>query len=310
MGINTSHHKYESYYNASTNATNSSTNNSSTNDSSTNITKNKGRALLVAISYSKTSSPLPGTQQDKILVEDTIKNKGFSDIVVMTDKDVPSTSPRFPTKQNILRALRWLLSSSSIEDFDNPEINEFAPIQNNQLTFFYYSGHGSQVTDYSGDEKDGKDEVICPITESGGWDPEDIKDDTLLELINQHTNSSTILLTVLDCCHSGTGLDLCYRLTNGYVYKYDQAPPTKCPIILISGSRDYQYSHEGSVGGGKVHGYLTWAWCSSMNYKSNQSLFALERSINQKVAKLISSSRQMPTFSLGKSLPISYQYPI
>lgn len=288
------------------------TNNSNQNKI-TNISNSKlkdSRVLLIAISYPKTSSPLTGTLQDKTLVEETLRNKGATNIVTLTDKDVDPASPNFPTKENILRSLRWLLSSAPIEDFNNVNINTFPPINDNQLVFFYYSGHGSQVKDYNGDEIDGNDEVICPVTISGGWDPENIKDETLLELINKNSNQSTIFLSVLDCCHSGTGLDLPYRIQNGRVYKYDNTPNTKCNIVLISGSQDYQYSYEGGVGGGKVHGYLTWAWCKAVNYRNGQSLLSIQRLIDNQVASLIRSNKQMPNYSLGKSLPVSYVYPI
>jgi len=301
MGNAPSYQKYPSYVQSQTTTTQQTT-----------PSHIKGRrALLVAISYSKTTFPLPGTQEDKTLVSETLKTKGFDNIVVMSDQDHLPESPYFPTYDNILRGLKWLLSSGTLSDFEDATITSFAPIVPNQTVFFYYSGHGSQVTDTSGDEKDGKDEVICPITKSGGWAKIDIRDDILFKLINDHAKQDTVMACVMDCCHSGTGMDLKYRLHNGRVSKYeDDSSPTKCTVILVSGSRDSQSAHEGMVGGGKKHGFLTWSWCKSVKERPNQSLYSLETSVKGKVLRLISTSRQIPTFSLGKALPISYKYPI
>lgn len=270
-----------------------------------------GRALIVAISYSKTKSPLPGTQEDKVLILKTVKNKGFENIIVMSDQDYPSSSPYFPTYQNILRGLRWLLSSGTILDFENTTLNSFPAINPKEMVFFYYSGHGSQIDDDNGDEIDGKDEVICPIKENGDWADEDIRDDDLYTTFNSNVRPDSYVICLLDCCHSGSGMDLGYRMIRGQVSPYEKnIKVTKCPIILIAGARDHQSAHEGMVDVNKKHGYLTWAWCQAVTERPRQSMYSLESKINNKVSKLISSSKQLPTYSFGQYMSKATIYPI
>ncbi|KAM0061919.1 hypothetical protein Hdeb2414_s0004g00141851 [Helianthus debilis subsp. tardiflorus] len=52
-----------------------------------------------------------------------------------------------PTKHNILMELKWLTMGS----------------QSGDSLVFYYTGHGSHVPDYNGDEIDKRDEAICPV---------------------------------------------------------------------------------------------------------------------------------------------------
>jgi hypothetical protein len=55
------------------------------------------------------------------------------DMVVLTDEPfVNPNSPGYPTGQNILRAMRWLIDRSD-----------------NHSLFLHYSGHGGQVQDHS-----------------------------------------------------------------------------------------------------------------------------------------------------------------
>jgi hypothetical protein len=73
---------------------------------------------------------------------------------------------------------------------------------------FRHPGHGSQQTDYSGDELDGSDETILPTDyESAGQ----IVDDELNDLLVKPLLPGVTLHALMDCCHSGTVLDLPYR---------------------------------------------------------------------------------------------------
>lgn len=75
------------------------------------------------------------------------------------------------------------------------------------IVVFYYSGHGSQLTDTSGDETDGMDETLVPYDSR---DPArkvfDISDDELNGLFLQLSSKTKNLTVILDSCHSGTGL--------------------------------------------------------------------------------------------------------
>lgn len=86
------------------------------------------------------------------------------------------------TLANIIEGLNWL---SNVSDDDD-------------IVLFYFSGHGAEVKDSDGDEKDGYDEAIVP------WEctlDTCITDDMLskhLDNINAHG-----IAIILDCCLSG-----------------------------------------------------------------------------------------------------------
>lgn len=129
-----------------------------------------------------------------------IKNvHGFEDenITVLLDKEGETQ----PTKANILQAYKNLVDQCEPGD----------------CAFMHYSGHGSKQQDTSGDEEDGYDEVLVPLDfqESGM-----ISDDDLFELIIKPMPKGVHLVCLMDCCHSGSILDLPYS------YKADGSQTT------------------------------------------------------------------------------------
>ncbi len=73
----------------------------------------------------------------------------------------------------------------------------------NDTIFIFYAGHGSQVPDRNGDEKDDKlDESLVPHDGRTGR-VRDITDDELDLFLTRFQTQSVIV--VLDSCHSGTG---------------------------------------------------------------------------------------------------------
>lgn len=70
---------------------------------------------------------------------------------------------------------------------------------------FHYSGHGSQLLNFSGDEMDGYDEVLCPLDyETKGT----ILDDEINATLVRPLPGGVMLHAIIDACHSGTVLDL------------------------------------------------------------------------------------------------------
>lgn len=81
--------------------------------------------------------------------------------------------------------------------------------------FLHYSGHGASKKDTSGDEEDGMDEVMLPcdfMEEDEG--PEGGKriicDDDIFDVVVAPLKKGVSLVAVMDCCHSGTLMDLPY----------------------------------------------------------------------------------------------------
>ena len=93
---------------------------------------------------------------------------------------------RQATKTNILNGLTWLISNVKRGD---------------ELVFFY-SGHGSQIVDISGDELDLKDEILCP-SDLDFQKKTYITDDDLRNIFSR-LHQGISLQVIIDSCHSGT----------------------------------------------------------------------------------------------------------
>lgn len=144
------------------------------------------KALLVGINkYS--GAPLRGCINDVLLVHKVLTSKyGF------TNKNIQLLTDKNATKVNILDNLNWLVKNAQPDD----------------VLYFHFSGHGSQVPvdDWTNtDETDGMDEIICNVDLD--WS-NPITDNKLGEIFRK-TPKGVKVIAVLDCCHSGTGLRNC-----------------------------------------------------------------------------------------------------
>ncbi len=78
-----------------------------------------------------------------------------------------------------------------------------AKCQPGDAAVFFYSGHGTQVPDFDGDERDEADEALCTVdmtaTNQDSW----LSDDVLRREFS--TLKTNRLAVILECCHSGTG---------------------------------------------------------------------------------------------------------
>jgi len=144
-------------------------------------------ALLIGIdNYNFEQISLSGCVKDVNEVRETLINVMDFDkekIIVLENKEA--------TRNNILMAIKRLSEQSS-------ELDE---------VFFYYSGHGYQFKDESGDETDGLDETLCPVdTEPYAKTfakTNMILDDELGLLLSKVKSDKFTI--IYDCCHSGTG---------------------------------------------------------------------------------------------------------
>jgi hypothetical protein len=78
--------------------------------------------------------------------------------------------------------------------------------------FLHYSGHGGQVEDPTGNHPSGILDTICPVDFRRHGQ---IDSDTLHQHLVSRMPPSSSLFVILDCCHSGSALEL------PYVYKSD-----------------------------------------------------------------------------------------
>jgi hypothetical protein len=177
-------------------------------------------------------------------------------------------SDKLPTKNNILKWINWLVSEN----------------KPGEQLFFHYSGHGSYVTDTSGDEIDGRDECIIPCDyEKSGYILDDELNERLVAKIGK-----CYLFGVMDSCHSGTALDLNYNYKSGTSVvktgkKYNSYPLLNA--VLLSGCADEQTSADTSASfDGKYENCGALSWSLYYTLKNNP---------NSSYAELIKNSRNM-----------------
>lgn len=160
---------------------------------------------------------------------------------VVTDEDHATVNGT--TLQGMLENLQALCATSWQEDLD--------------VAVIQFSGHGTQMKDFTGEEADGLDEVIVPSdVASAGF----LSDDDLLKNLWLF-NPKTLIFCIMDCCHSGTMMDLPYTYMPGDVPCADapMVPASGGPrIVCLSGCKDEQTSADAPDAGAKEHrGALT-----------------------------------------------------
>jgi len=269
------------------------------------------KALLIGINYFGQRGQLRGCIND-VKNMSTYLNGHFGykreDMVILTDDQQNPMSQ--PTKQNILRAMHWLVKDAHPND----------------SLFFHYSGHGGQTKDLDGDEDDGYDEVIYPVDfRTAGH----IVDDEMHRIMVNPLQPGVRLTAIFDSCHSGSALDLPYlystqgvvkepnlakeagqgllsivssyarndmssvikgasglfkKITTGdEVYKKNIRTKTSpADVIMWSGSKDTQTSADASIGG-EATGAMSWAFINALKKNPNQSYVQLLNSIRDEL---------------------------
>ncbi|KAL3918437.1 MAG: hypothetical protein SGILL_004236 [Bacillariaceae sp.] len=154
------------------------------------------RALLVGINYVGQNGQLSGCINDVMNVKKYLcEQQGylFDDIVVLVDDGQHC----YPTRQKIIRALRQLVAQSVPGD----------------SVYFHYSGHGGLLDpDYWNRFKVGNlgkqyDETLYPVDHDRAGQ---IRDFSLFNHFVKPMPAGVTVTCVMDCCHSGSVLDLPY----------------------------------------------------------------------------------------------------
>ncbi|KAL2752217.1 hypothetical protein ACRALDRAFT_1078245 [Sodiomyces alcalophilus JCM 7366] len=279
------------------------------------------KALLIGINYFGQRGQLRGCINDvKNMSAYLVENFGYKreDMVILTDDQQNPMSQ--PTKQNLLRAMHWLVKDA----------------RPNDSLFFHYSGHGGQTKDLDGDEDDGYDEVIYPVDfrQTGH-----ITDDEMHRIMVKPLVPGVRLTAIFDSCHSGTALDLPYiyntqgilkqpnlakeagqgllgaitsysqgdlggvasnimgffkKATNGEE-AYNRAIATKtspADVIMLSGSKDDQTSADATIAA-QATGAMSWAFITSLKKNPQQSYVQLLNSIRDELATKYTQKPQL-----------------
>ncbi len=189
---------------------------------------------------------LAGTINDVHLMRDLLgPTYGFKreDMVILTDQQA--------TRSGVLRELKRLEAS----------------VRKDDVVLFYYSGHGSQVSNSLSPEKDKLDESLVPADSRLG--AEDIRDKDLRKIFNKILDRGAKLTVVLDTCHSGSGTRA--GLEAGLVARgvkpdeRDVADPSNPPhpenrgALVLAATQDFDRAYEIPASDGLIRGAFTWA---------------------------------------------------
>lgn len=196
------------------------------------------RALLCGLNYIGSDSELNGCINDVTNVNKFLKSCGYqeNDIKILTDLTATK-----PTRSNMESAINWLVKDAKSGD----------------TLFFHYSGHGTTVKDTSKDESDGKDSVLVPLDYE---DSGPITDDWLYSNLTNILPEGVTLWVLMDCCHSGTMLDLEFNIQcksvplilprknslDGKVYTKSKVGPAKVPYNSSEWSNKFAFVKENS----------------------------------------------------------------
>ena len=144
------------------------------------------KALLVGINdYAPVGSGGSDLHSCVNDVRDMANTLSVLNIVPATSSAMRIITDARATRATIIDGLNWLIVGAKKDD----------------VLFFFYSGHGSQVVDVSKDELGKKDETICPYDYSTTGMIKDTYYRSLL--VNQPAGVD--MDVILDSGHSGTG---------------------------------------------------------------------------------------------------------
>jgi len=205
------------------------------------------KALLIGCNYPGTRAELRGCINDVHRIQNMLsRSYGFSTSSMRVLTDDSRRPGEMPTRANIIEGMRWLVRGAQPGD----------------VLFFHFSGHGGQEEDPTYTEEDGYDETLCPTDfQLAGQ----IVDTEVFDILCAPLPAGVKLTAVLDCCHSGTGLDLPFTWTEGRGWR-EEVNPCLCAadVQLISGCEDYQCSADASDRYGAPAGALTTALCDTL----------------------------------------------
>ncbi|TQN70674.1 Metacaspase-1, partial [Colletotrichum shisoi] len=291
------------------------------------------KALLIGINYFGQRGQLRGCINDvKNMSAYLVDRFGYKreDMVILTDDQQNPMSQ--PTKQNLLRAMHWLVKDA----------------RPNDSLFFHYSGHGGQTKDLDGDEPDGYDEVIYPVDfrQTGH-----ITDDEMHRIMVKPLQAGVRLTAIFDSCHSGTALDLPYIYSTQGILKepnlakeagqgllgvissysqgdlggvasnimgffkkattgedaYNRTMATKtspADVVMLSGSKDDQTSADATIAA-QATGAMSWAFITALKKNPQQSYVQLLNSIRD---ELSTRYTQKPQLSCSHPLSMSSHF--
>lgn len=172
-----------------------------------------------------------------------------SDIVTLTDQAATRTA--------ILQAIERQLVNTAARD---------------DVQFFYFAGHGSQVRNSLSEEPDKLDESLVPADSRIGVP--DIRDKELARLFYRIVDRGARLTVLFDNCHSGSGargLSAGARFRSVKRDPRDVAdgatpglPPEARGAVVLAAAQDFDAAWETRDEQGRHHGAFSWAFLRAM----------------------------------------------
>jgi hypothetical protein len=171
-------------------------------------------------------------------------------------RDVVTLQDQAATRSAILAAANRLAATASKDD----------------VVFFYFAGHGSQVRNSRSDEPDKLDESIVPADSRRG--APDIRDKELRRIFNAILDRGARLTVMIDACHSGSGARGLLTLARPRGIRPDLRDvadggdygprPENRGALVISASHDDEEARETRDDRQTMHGAFSWAWMRAM----------------------------------------------
>lgn len=242
----------------------------------------KAAALLIGVNYVKDKTcRLNGCWNDAMMMYSLLTSTyafPLEDIKLVLDND---TSADKCSKANIIISLLELSKQSWAESLDKVVIS--------------YSGHGTYIPDRNGDEADGRDECLCPSDfRTAGL----IKDDDILCILRTF-NPKTRIFLLVDCCHSGTILDLPFTVGTSSATPNVTNRDIEQSIVVVSGCIDSQTAAETYDSKmQKFGGVLTSSLVHILSSDSKTGIFDLHRELSETIKE--AGYSQIPVVSFSK----------
>jgi len=187
---------------------------------------NEKKALLIGINYNEDN--FKGDDLSGCVNDMNNLNRFLHDKCFFFDDDITALCNSEASRENIENELTRLVVFS--HEKPGSEI------------WLSYSGHGSNVNSLK--EDDLKSEVICPSDYASQGI---ITDKWLQDNFVKGLEKTTKLFVLMDCCNSGSNLNLPYRFKYGDIFTNDSSYTKEeldnlCNIVKISGCEDDQTS--------------------------------------------------------------------
>ncbi|XP_064992119.1 metacaspase-1-like isoform X2 [Musa acuminata AAA Group] len=260
------------------------------------------KAVICGVTYRNTRNELMGSINGAKCMKYLLINRfSFpeSNIIMLTEDE--RDPYKIPTKHNIRMAMYWLVQGCQPGD---------------SLVFFY-SGHGSQRRDYSGEEADGYDETLCPLDfRTQGM----IVDNEINATMVRPLSRGVKLLAIIDACHSGTMLDLPYlcRMNRSGHYAWEDHRPRNGAwkgtsggeVIAFSGCDDNQTSVQTTALSGIAStGAMTYCFIQAIEQGHGTTYGSILNSMRSTIRKTVDLNSGGPVTSFitmlltGGSMP-------